>query len=133
MNAAGHEIESLYLSGGHVKNEVFIGLLANACNLPVHLPSSHSNSVALGSAMLAAAAAQDSEKGPILSQAEACQRNVQAAPRMWSIMQQLAGQTRLVKPSANKDEAKLHDAKYKVFQLMILHQKQYKAAMEGCC
>ena len=64
MNAKGHQIESVYMSGGHVKNGVFMQLMADVCGVPVQLPYSSSASVVAGSAILGrfAAEVQDPER-----------------------------------------------------------------------
>lgn len=74
MNAAGHEINSLYLSGGQARNVVLMQLFADVCRVPVVLPASYSEAVVLGAAMLARIAAE----------------NVTTAEQMWKIMVRVA-------------------------------------------
>lgn len=52
MNQKGHKIDSIYMSGGQVKNASLMQLIADACRMPVQLPFSHSASVVAGSAIL---------------------------------------------------------------------------------
>ena len=65
MNAAGHEIRSLYMSGGQAKNVKLMQLFADVMGMPVVLPQSTSDAVSRGSAMLAryAAEVQNGGKG----------------------------------------------------------------------
>lgn len=74
MNTAGHEINSLYLSGGQARNAVLMQLFADVCGIPVVLPASHSEAVVLGAAMLGRIAAD----------------KVLASEKMWKIMVSLA-------------------------------------------
>lgn len=74
MNAAGHDINSLYLSGGQARNAVLMQLFADTCRVPIVLPASHSEAVVLGAAMLGRIAAE----------------KVTAAEQMWNIMVSLA-------------------------------------------
>ena len=52
MNAKGHSIRSIYMSGGQAKNAPLMQLFANTCNMPVVLPQSSGAAVVLGAAML---------------------------------------------------------------------------------
>lgn len=74
MNAAGHAINSLYLSGGQARNTVLMQLFADVCGVPVVLPASYSEAVVLGAAMLARIAAE----------------KVTTSEQMWNIMVGLA-------------------------------------------
>ncbi len=58
MNAKGHEITSIYMSGGQAKNIPLMQLFANTCSMPVVLPASSSAAVVLGAAMLGRFAAE---------------------------------------------------------------------------
>lgn len=60
MNAKGHKITSIYMSGGQAKNIALMQLFADTCNMPVVLPYSHSEAVVLGAAMLGRFAAEGS-------------------------------------------------------------------------
>ena len=52
MNARGHVINSLYMSGGQARNRALMQLFADVCNMPVVLPASVPDAVSRGSAML---------------------------------------------------------------------------------
>ena len=58
MNAKGHSIRSIYMSGGQAKNAMLMQLFANTCNMPVVLPQSSGAAVVLGAAMLGRFAAE---------------------------------------------------------------------------
>ena len=58
MNAKGHSIRSVYMSGGQAKNAMLMQLFANTCNMPVVLPQSSGAAVVLGAAMLGRFAAE---------------------------------------------------------------------------
>jgi ribulose kinase len=58
MNAHGHEITSIYMSGGQAKNIPMMELVANTCNMPVVTPYSSSAAVVQGAAMLGRFAAE---------------------------------------------------------------------------
>lgn len=74
MNTAGHEINSLYLSGGQARNAVLMQLFADVCGIPIVLPASYSEAVVLGAAMLGRIAAE----------------KVTTSEQMWKIMVSLA-------------------------------------------
>ena len=58
MNAKGHAIQSIYMSGGQAKNAMLMQLFANTCSMPVVLPQSSGAAVVLGAAMLGRFAAE---------------------------------------------------------------------------
>ncbi|KAJ3496368.1 hypothetical protein NLJ89_g10495 [Agrocybe chaxingu] len=52
LNAAGHHISSIYMSGGQAKNAGLMQLFADVCGMPVVLPPDSGGAVVLGAAML---------------------------------------------------------------------------------
>jgi len=59
LNAKGHSIQEIYISGGQAKNAPLVQLLANVCGIPVILPGfDGGTSVVLGAAMLGRFAAE---------------------------------------------------------------------------
>lgn len=52
MNAKGHAIRFLCMSGGQAKNLPLMTLFANTCKIPVILPANSGAAVVLGAAML---------------------------------------------------------------------------------
>ena len=63
MNSKGHDIRSIFLSGGQSKNVGLMQLLANTCNMPVVIPQPSSVAVVSGAAMLGRLAAEAGERG----------------------------------------------------------------------
>lgn len=63
MNAKGHSITAIYMSGSQAKNVALMALLANTCGVPVVLPASPSAAVVLGAAMLGRFAAEAGKRG----------------------------------------------------------------------
>lgn len=63
MNGKGHEIRTIFVSGGQSKNIALMQLFANTCNMPVVIPHSSSTAVVTGAAMLGRFAAEASERG----------------------------------------------------------------------
>ncbi|KAG9317100.1 hypothetical protein JVU11DRAFT_1287 [Chiua virens] len=114
MNTAGHDINSLYLSGGQARNAVLMQLIADVCSVPVVLPASYSEAVVLGAAMLARIAAE----------------NVTAAEEMWKIMVEMTLPGTHVAPAPSPKVKKLLDAKYKIFRETIEIQKRWRKQME---
>lgn len=75
LNAAGHAVTSIYMSGGQAKNTELMQLFADVCDVPVVLPVDSDGAVVLGAAMLGRFAA------------EAHSRDKEAqAERLWDIM-----------------------------------------------
>ncbi|KAG2056087.1 Pentulose kinase [Suillus hirtellus] len=114
LNAAGHDITSLYLSGGQVKNVVIMQLFADTCGIPVILPRSYSEAVVLGAAMLGRIAAEGAKDGE----------------DMWRIMVEMTPTGTLVAPGASLTVKKLLDAKYSIFLEMIDNQRRWRRQTE---
>lgn len=82
LNARGHQIRELYLSGGQAKNAPLMQLLADTCEMPVVLPASVSDAVTRGAAMLGRFAAD-------ISAIEGDASNLppkEQVNKLWSIM-----------------------------------------------
>ncbi|KAH0839566.1 hypothetical protein J3R83DRAFT_455 [Lanmaoa asiatica] len=114
MNTAGHDINSLYLSGGQARNTVLMQLFADVCSVPVVLPASYSEAVVLGAAMLGRIAAE----------------KVTASEQMWKIMVEMSLPGTLVAPAPSSKVKKLFEAKYKIFRETIDIQKRWRQQME---
>ncbi|EGO01449.1 hypothetical protein SERLA73DRAFT_176714 [Serpula lacrymans var. lacrymans S7.3] len=119
MNAKGHTIRSIYMSGGQAKNIPMMQLFADTCGMPVVLPFSHSAAVVLGAAML----------GRIAADAEKVSRDKQGE-EMWKIMVEMTPAGTLIAPAASPKVKKLLDAKYKIFRETIDIQKRWRKQME---
>ncbi|SCV70637.1 BQ2448_3399 [Microbotryum intermedium] len=130
MNKHGHEIRSIFMSGGLVKNQFLMSLIANVCNVPVQLPHSHSASVVIGSAMLGAAAAAEAKKAGsvITTQEEAKKGSYGMKDRLWDIMVRMSKPGTTVNPSASDQELRLLKVKYKIFKECIVLQRKWRAA-----
>lgn len=63
MNSKGHEIRTIFVSGGQSKNVALMQLVANTCNMPVVVPHSSSTAVVTGAAMLGRFAAEANREG----------------------------------------------------------------------
>ncbi|KAJ3536076.1 hypothetical protein NM688_g6884 [Phlebia brevispora] len=121
MNAKGHSIESIYMSGGQAKNIPLMQLFANTCNMPVVLPKSSGAAVVLGAAMLGRFAAElEPDTGDIEAECEA----------RWKIMVEMTPPGTLIAPGASAREKKLLEAKYKIFRESIDIQKRWRAEIE---
>ncbi|KAH7903288.1 FGGY family of carbohydrate kinase [Hygrophoropsis aurantiaca] len=119
MNAKGHAITSIYMSGGQAKNIPMMQLFADTCGMPVVLPFSHSAAVVLGAAMLGRIAAEARAlKGP------------EQGDDMWKIMVEMTPAGTLIAPAASPKVKKLLQAKYKIFRETIEIQKRWRQQME---
>lgn len=136
MNAAGHDITAIYMSGGQAKNLMLMQLFANTCNMPVVLPQSSGAAVVLGAAMLGRFAADIGREGKL--------NEVQQGEALWKIMvgcgvhtscaRVLLSQAQvemtppgtLIAPSASPSEKKLLEAKYKIFRESIDIQYRWR-------
>ncbi|ORY78921.1 hypothetical protein BCR35DRAFT_304954 [Leucosporidium creatinivorum] len=127
MNKNGHEVRSIFMSGGLVKNSFLMSLIADICNVPVQLPHSHSASVVLGSAMLGAAAAKEAAEGPIIETQEQAEKgSFEMKDRLWDIMIKMSKPGTTVKPSASERELKLLKVKYETFLECIELQRKWR-------
>lgn len=106
MNAAGHSVEYLYLSGGQCRNEILTSLLATCTDMPVIIPYYIDSAVVLGTAMLAARAATNHP--------------------LFDVMEQLSRPGTVVFPSQDVQLRALLEAKYKIFLDQIETQQSYR-------
>ncbi|GAA5935503.1 hypothetical protein JCM1841_003912 [Sporobolomyces salmonicolor] len=128
MNRNGHKIESIFMSGGLVKNRFLMSLIADICNVPVQLPYSHSASVVLGSAMLGAAAAEEAQRlgGPLDSQEKAEKSSYGMKEKLWGNMIKMSRPGSTIRPSASEKELKLLKVKYDIFKECIDLQRKWR-------
>ncbi|GAA6056062.1 hypothetical protein JCM3770_007006 [Rhodotorula araucariae] len=133
MNKCGHKIESIFMSGGLVKNRFLMSLIADICNMPVQLPYSHSASVVLGSAMLGAAAADEADRlgGKIGSQDEAEKCSYGMKERLWDAMIRMSRPGTTVRPSASARELELLETKMNIFTEMIDIQRRWRTQVRA--
>ncbi|CCM03980.1 uncharacterized protein FIBRA_06136 [Fibroporia radiculosa] len=122
MNAQGHEITAIYMSGGQAKNTALMRLFANTCGMPVVLPDNSGAAVVLGAAMLGRVAAEVQKREHLNEE--------QVGEALWDIMVEMTPPGTMVSPSASPAEKKLLEAKYKIFRESIDIQKRWRKQME---
>ncbi|KAI0699834.1 Pentulose kinase [Cytidiella melzeri] len=125
MNAKGHAIQSIYMSGGQAKNIPLMQLFADTCNMPVVLPASSSAAVVLGAAMLGRFAAE-LQSGSHHHQTDS---QTQSEAR-WKIMVDMTPPGTLIAPAASKKEKRLLEAKYKIFRESIEIQRRWRKEID---
>lgn len=111
LNKAGHQITSIFMSGGQCKNPLLMHLLASCTGLPVVMPEYIDAAVVLGSAFLGVQAS--------------------TGEPLWDVMARLSKSGKIVHPSDDADEMKLLGVKYKVFLDMADSQRRYRAAVDA--
>lgn len=141
MRTHGHDIRSMYISGGQAKNLPLMQLFADVCEVPVVLPNNHTASVVLGSAMLGKFAAEVTDdmksRGMVsgfTSQVEVDKECERLGERLWEIMADMTQPGQMVSPSSSAANLKLLEAKYKIFRESIEIQRRWRAMMdEAAC
>ncbi|CAD6968842.1 unnamed protein product [Tilletia controversa] len=144
MNLKGHKINSIYMSGGQVKNPDLMQLISDACGVPVALPFSHSASVVAGSAILgrfAANVAKPEDEGEALwsefkhapkegckitTQEEAEKVSFACKEHLWDLMVKMTKPGKLIFPTEDPKRRALLDAKYKIFREAIDIQRRWR-------
>ncbi|KAI9811703.1 MAG: hypothetical protein M1832_000700 [Thelocarpon impressellum] len=116
MNAAGHQISSIFMSGSQCQNAVLMSLMATACGVPVVIPRYVHAAVAHGAAMLGAKAATTDKHGE--------------SEKLWSIMSRMSKPGRSVKPGKDAGERRLLDVKYRVFLEQCHTQQAYRREVD---
>ncbi|XP_053841267.1 FGGY carbohydrate kinase domain-containing protein isoform X4 [Vidua macroura] len=109
MQAAGHEITTLFLCGGLSKNPLFVQMHADITGKPVVL-SKEVESVLVGAAILGACASGDFA-------------SIQEA------MAKMGRIGRVVQP--NHEHKRFYDKKYEVFLKLVEHQREYRSIMNS--
>jgi len=107
MNDHGFHIGTIIACGGDTKNRLFLREHADVTRCRIVLPE-EPEAVLLGSAMLGAVAAGDH-------------------PTLISAMTSMSRPGRVIEPAT--ETANYHDAKWRVFQLMLQHQRMYSEQM----
>jgi FGGY-family pentulose kinase len=108
MNDKGYQIRKIHLSGGHLKNKLFIQEHADITGCEILLPK-EPEAVLLGAAILAAVAAGEYSD---ISQA----------------METMSRTARVIKP--NPSTSSFHEAKYELFKEMYDFQRAMRQTME---
>ncbi|KAI1494640.1 Nup93/Nic96-domain-containing protein [Biscogniauxia mediterranea] len=116
MNKAGHNIQTIFMSGSQCQNDLLMDLIATTCDMPVLIPRYVHAAVVHGAAMLGAKAASADADGK--------------TEDLWSIMDRMSKPGRLVKPGTDQNEKKLLDAKYEVFLDQCRTQREYRRKVD---
>lgn len=131
MNEKGHQIKSLHMSGGQVKNQTLMSLFADTCGVQVQLPYSHSASVVAGSAILGRFAYDLKQKNiKIDSQEIAEEASFAHKDHLWDLMKTMTKPGTLIFPTRDEKRKALLDAKYKVFREAITTQRRWREMIQ---
>jgi len=127
MNARGHEIRTIFLSGGQARNAALVQLLADVCSIPVVLPASVPDAVTRGAAMLGRFAAE----ATALGEGRGRDDPAYLGEALWDVMVEMTPAGSLVTPAASPKEHKLLEAKYSIFLESIEIQNRWRAQMDA--
>ena len=145
MNAKGHVIDSIYMSGAlpfygcacnshagsQAKNGPLMRLLATVLNMPIIIPPQPSAAVVLGAAYLGRFAHDVTvtrQGRPIANQQDASDAS-KDGEKLWEVMASMTQAGVRVEPRSGRlgdRERKLLDVKYKVFREAIEVQKKWR-------
>ncbi|KAI2632012.1 Nup93/Nic96-domain-containing protein [Hypoxylon sp. NC1633] len=117
MNTAGHNIQTIFMSGSQCQNDMLMDLIATVCEMPVLIPRYVHAAVVHGAAMLGAKAASADAEGK--------------TENLWTIMDRMSKPGRLVKPGTDDKEKRLFDAKYEVFLEQCRTQREYRQKVDA--
>ncbi|WVQ83318.1 hypothetical protein IAT38_005457 [Cryptococcus sp. DSM 104549] len=132
MNAKGHKIDSIYMSGSQAKNGPLMRLLATVLQMPVIIPPQPSAAVVLGAAMLGRYAHQltnERQGKPLLTQEDAEQAKEKDGWRLWDVMVEMTHPGKRIDPRTGKEgesEKRLLDVKYKIFREAVEVQRKWR-------
>jgi FGGY-family pentulose kinase len=113
MNASGHQLTSIFMSGSQCQNAILMQLMATICDMPVLIPKYVHAAVVHGAAMLGAKAAS------LPNSNGECET-------LWSIMDRMSKPGKAVVPGTNAHEKKLLEFKYKVFLQQCQQQQDWR-------
>uniref|UniRef100_A0A8H7XZA8 Pentulose kinase n=1 Tax=Psilocybe cubensis TaxID=181762 RepID=A0A8H7XZA8_PSICU len=119
LNSSGHQIASIFMSGGQAQNRPLMQLFADVCGMPVVLPANSDQAVCLGAAMLGRFAAEFGNSG-----------KEEQAKKLWEIMVEMTPAGTMISPSCDAKERKLLEAKFKIFLETIQIQKRWRQEMQ---
>nr|GAT46184.1 predicted protein [Mycena chlorophos] len=125
LEAAGHDVRLVALSGGQAVNAALVQLLADVCGKGIVLPPRGSEGVAVvrGAAMLGRFAAEGGQTAKEMSEED-------QGTLLWRIMAEMTPEGIPVKPAAQGREKRLLEAKYKIFRETIEIQRRWRQEME---
>ncbi|WWD07669.1 hypothetical protein V865_005770 [Kwoniella europaea PYCC6329] len=132
MNAKGHKIDSIYMSGSQAKNGPLMRLLSTVLQMPVIIPPQPSAAVVLGAAMLGKYAydiSLERQSQEITSQEEAKAASEKDKNKLWDVMVSMTHPGKTVEPRSDElgeKERKLLDVKYKIFREAVEVQRKWR-------
>ncbi|KAJ3023637.1 hypothetical protein HKX48_002186 [Thoreauomyces humboldtii] len=115
LNAQGHRVDTLFLSGGLLKNPLFVQAMADCTRCTVVLPR-EADAVLLGAAILGATVAEE---------------QAGKTRPLWECAVRMGGKAGQVIAPCEGEEAEFHERKYKVFEKLYTMQRELKAIMAG--
>lgn len=117
LNKDGHQIRTIYLSGGQCRNKLLTKLMATATSCPVVIPKYIDSAVVHGSAMLGALAAVEYSKGEKGS--------------LWDVMSTMTPSGTTIDPESKDTlDYKIINAKYDIFLEMATFQQKARAHVD---
>jgi FGGY-family pentulose kinase len=117
MNAAGHGIETVFMSGSQSQNETLMSLISTACNMPVVTPHYVTAAVCHGAAMLGVRAATADRNGE--------------AEDLWSIMKRMTRPGNPIYPISCPAVVQLLDVKYTIFLEQCERQREFRKMVDA--
>ena len=140
MNASGHAVDSIYLSGGgQARNLVFAHLVATTTGLRVQLPTEASVSVVRGSAIIGRLAAEvtryvtgtDRSPMPVLVTQEDAERIApQFSERLWDFMAECTPAGTSIMPADDARLRALLQVKYNIYLESIEIQRRWRREVD---
>jgi FGGY-family pentulose kinase len=128
MNASGHTIRSIFMSGSQCQNEILVNLIASACRMPVVIPHYVTAAVCHGAAILGARAAGlaacADDAG--LNGTDTGETRVD----LWDVMEKMSKPGKVFYPTDRQDELALLAAKFEVFLDQASKQRDYRALVD---
>ncbi|KAL3442843.1 FGGY family of carbohydrate kinase [Aspergillus insuetus] len=124
MNASGHTIRSIFMSGSQCQNEILVHLIASACRMPVVIPHYVTAAVCHGAAILGARAAGLAEIGGDGT------ATGETGVDLWEVMEKMSKPGKVFYPTERQDELALLAAKYQVFLDQACKQREYRALVD---
>ena len=133
MNESGHKIDSIYMSGGQVKNRALMQLIADVCQMPLILPNTPSGAVVAGCAILGRYAYELSQSQgfeEIAKQQIAERTGESNKRRLWELMTEMTKPGERIEPNCSKKDSVLLSAKYKIFRESIEIQRRWRKQID---
>ncbi|WRT64772.1 uncharacterized protein IL334_001706 [Kwoniella shivajii] len=132
MNAKGHKIDSIYMSGSQAKNGPLMRLLSTVLSMPIIIPPQPSAAVVLGAAMLGKYAydiTTQRQGKTLTTQDEAENASKENGNKLWDVMVSMTHPGKRIDPRNDQfgeREKSLLDVKYKIFREAVEIQKRWR-------